>query len=108
MNQDPLAPLSLEGYLVFFGAMAVLIFGLLCWMQGRDKQARNRFFDQFDAADLRMSPHKVGLVYKVVDVVGLEATVVPVWDGKAAIIDGAERCIPEDKLMPFDRSRFFA
>ncbi|APX13432.1 hypothetical protein [Tateyamaria omphalii] len=108
MSEDPPVPLTLEGYLLFFGVLLVLIVVLFWWLQKHEKRARDSFFAQFDPSELRMSPHKVGLVFKVVRADGDIVIVQPVWDGKAAILNGKEARLTAVQVMPFDASRFFA
>ena len=107
MHKAALVELSLEAYLIFFGILAVIIGAVYWLLQREQRQARDRFFRQFESSELRMRPHKIGLVYRVVGTENEEISVIPIWDGKSSVADGKERRITLDELIPFDRSRFF-
>jgi len=107
MRPDPLVPLSLSGFAAFFAVLAVIIGGLLWYLHLKEKKVREQFFSQFDTAQLRMSPYKIGIVYRLVSVAEAEVVVIPVWDGKVQVENGKEQNLSPDVLIPFDESRFF-
>lgn len=107
MLEDALVPISLDGYVAFFGVLAVIT-GLLFWFVHRkEMKARADYFKEFEISQLKMSPYKIGLVFRVVAIEGNEVVVVPVWDGKSKIVGGKRQLVALDNLIPFDESRFF-
>ncbi|MEM6712724.1 MAG: hypothetical protein AAF590_10640 [Pseudomonadota bacterium] len=62
----------------------------------------------FDQNDLRMDPYTVDTVFKVVEIVGDNARVVPVWRAGKPIKDGAEYTYASGNLAPFDYDRFIS
>ena len=107
MPKDTLVQLNLEAYLIFFGLLAAII-GVMYWrLQRRQRQARDQFFRQFEASELRMSPYKVGIVYRIVETEGKQASVIPIWDGKSRIAHGKPLQVTLGDLIPFDSARFF-
>lgn len=106
-GSQSLAAVSLEGYLLFFGALVVLMGVVFWWLRRKETDERQQFFEQFNSDSLRMSPQKVGLVYRVISEDADYVTVLPVWDGKAAVRNGSERRVPRANLIPFDPDRFF-
>lgn len=107
MPKAALVQLSLEAYLIFFGLLAVII-GVMYWLLQRgQRQARDQFFQQFESSELRMSPYRIGLVYRIVGTENEEIAVIPIWDGKSRVANGKERRVTLDELIPFDSSRFF-
>ena len=107
MFHEPLIGLSLDGHLVFYAVVAVVIAVMYWFLKRRDRQLRERFLARFDVTQLRMSSYKVGIVYRVIATTQAGVTVVPIWDDKAAIVDGVEINLPPDALISFDKSRFF-
>ena len=107
MMQEPLISLSLEGYLAFYALLAVVIAVMLWVMKMRERRTREDFLHQFDVAELRMSPYKIGIVYRVVSETEAHVTVVPIWDGKSPVRNGKETILERSVLTPFDRNRFF-
>ena len=107
MPEDSLVPISLDGYVAFFGVLAVVIVVLFWHQRRKEKQARNQFFRQFDTSELRMSPHQIGLVYRVMDRGGNLVSVVPIWRGTSEIVDAKEQTLNASQLIPFDEARFF-
>ena len=106
MPEGFLVQLNLEGYVAFYACIALII-GLVCFfLQRGERYARERYLDQFEFTDLRMSPYKVGLVYRVVATTESDVTVLPIWDGKSRIVGGTALTVSADKLIPFDKNRF--
>lgn len=107
MPESRLVQVSLDGYVAFFAALAISI-AILYWHQKKkEKQTRKQFFEQFNRSELRMSPHQVGLVYRVIKTKDTISLVVPIWKGKSQIINGEEKTLDHSHLMPFDETRFF-
>jgi hypothetical protein len=106
MPSDALIAVTLDVYVAIFGAIAIVIAGVLYFLHRKEVVQRNRHFAQFKAADLRMSPYKIGLVYKIVAETETEVTVVCVWDGKTALFSGTEITLSSDEVIPFDLTRF--
>ncbi|MEM8536537.1 MAG: hypothetical protein AAGF56_01615, partial [Pseudomonadota bacterium] len=90
MSDDALVPISLDGYIAFFGVLAALIAVLFWHQQRNDSQERKQFFSKFEASELKMSPYQVGLVYRVMDRNGNSVSVVPIWRGKSEIVYAKE------------------
>jgi hypothetical protein len=107
MPQNVLVHVNLDVFVGFFVIIAALI-ALLLWREKKKVTARRHsFFDQFDFSTLRMSPTKIGLVYRVEKADEKSLTVLPIWDGKSPVSGGREIVVSEDKLIPFDADRFF-
>ena len=107
MSENAPVQISLEGYLLFLTALAVLIAAVIWFVSMTEKRARHRFLAQFDASDLRMSPHQIGLVYQVTATTDDAVSVIPIWRGKSAISNGAVQRLAPDQVIPFDPERFF-
>ncbi len=107
MPEDALVPISLDGYIAFFGVLAVVIAVLFWHHHRKERQARKQFFRKFEASELKMSPYQIGLVYRVIDRDGKSVSAVPIWRGKAEIIDAKEQTLDASQLIPFDEARFF-
>lgn len=107
MPDNALVPVSLDGYVAFFGVLAVVIVVLLWHQQRRERYARLQFFRKFEASELKMSPYQIGLVYRVVGRDQKTVSVVPIWRGKSEIVDAKEQTLDASQLIPFDEARFF-
>lgn len=106
MSEHALAPISLEGYVAFFGVLAVVIAALFWRLQRNERQARKQIFRKFEVSELRMSPFQLGLVYRVIDTDENSVTVVPIWRGKSQVVDAKEQTLDASQLIPFDENRF--
>ena len=106
MPYDPPVQLSLDEYVAFLVFLAVVIGLLFWWLRRRERQTRDLFFSQFDPQDLRMSPFRIGLVYRVVSSTGDGVIVVPIWDEDRPVDAPKEISLSEEALVPFDRNRF--
>ncbi|MQQ08801.1 hypothetical protein GFB49_10075 [Epibacterium sp. SM1979] len=98
--------LNLEGYVLFFGVLAVVLVVLFWFLSKREKNVRTEYLNQFDPSELRMTPYKIGLVYRVVETHEDAVTVVPVWNGKSKLEGAAETRVEHGVLIPFDATRF--
>ena len=107
MPKDALVPISLDGYIAFFGVLAVIIAALFWHQQRREKHARKKFFSKFEASELKMSPHQIGLDYRVISRDGKSVSAVPIWRGKSKIVDAKTLTLDACQMIPFDESRFF-
>lgn len=106
MPSEGLVSVELWVFVLFLTGLGVVM-GWLMWRKNkRDEQARQAFFASFDAAELRMSRHKLGLVLRVVSTGDAELTVVPIWDGDKRVTQGKHYTMSPDDLLPFDGSRF--
>ena len=106
MSEGVLVQLNLEGYVAFYACIALIV-GLVCFfLQRGERHARERYLDQFELTELRMSPYKFGLVYQVVGTKENDVTVLPIWDGKSKIVGGTALTVAADRLVPFDKNRF--
>ena len=105
--EDALVPISLDGYVAFFGVLAVVTVVLFWHQQRKERHARKQFFSKFEASELKMSPYQVGLVYRVISREGESVSVVPIWRGKSEIVDAKEQTLDASQLIPFDEARFF-
>ena len=107
MQEDAFVPISLDTYFLFLAFLVPVIAAVLWWVHRREKQVRRAFFDQHNVSDMRMSAHRVGLVYKVVATEAEGVTVVPIWNGKRPVTNGKAQRVKTDALIPFDETRFF-
>lgn len=107
MREDALVPISLDGYVAFFGVLAVVIAILFWHLRRKERQARKRFFREFESSELKMSPYQIGLVYRAINRDGSLVSVVPIWRGKSEIVDAKEQILDASQLIPFDEARFF-
>ena len=106
MSQDPLVPLGLDAFVAFLAGVAGVM-GLVFWgLRRRERKARDLFFSRFDPQDLRASPYRIGLVYRLVSSTGDGVIVVPVWDLDREVEDPQEIRLSQRDLVPFDRDRF--
>ena len=106
MPEDALVPISLDGYIAFFGVLAVVIAFLYLHRQRRERNARKQFFSKFEVSELRMSPYQIGFVFRVLGKDGKSVSVVPIWRGKSEIVDAEEQTLDTSQLIPFDEARF--
>ncbi len=107
MPEEALVPISLDGYIAFFGVLAVVTAALFWHLQRKERQARKKFFRKFESSELRMSPSQIGLVYRVKDSDKNSVAVVPIWRGKSPIVNANEQTLDASQLIPFDETRFF-
>lgn len=107
MPYEALVTLSLDGYVAFYGALAIVISVWFWFVQRWERKARADYFKEFELSQLRMSRYKIGLVYRVVSMEENEVVIVPIWNGNQKIIDGKTLRVAPDTLIPFDASRFF-
>lgn len=106
MPTDALFSVTLDVYVAIYGAIALVIAGVLYFLHKKEVAQQDRYFAQFKTADLCMSPFRIGLVYLIVAETETEVTVVSVWDGKTALSIGAEITLSRDEVIPFDLTRF--
>ena len=107
MSQIAIGPISIEALFTLLAISAVVI-GVSFWLhKKKQRRLREQFFAQFETSQLRMSPYKIGIVYRVVSTGENIVTIVPIWNGRSAIKDGKEFQISPDELIPFDETRFF-
>lgn len=106
MSQNTPVQLDVTGYAMFFGFMIVVLVGLIWYLRNKERDKRNSFFGQFEKSDLRMSRYQIGLVYRIVATESDEVVVVPIWNGKARVLNAQEQRYPTDELIPFDPVRF--
>ncbi|WP_298971636.1 hypothetical protein [uncultured Roseobacter sp.] len=107
MPEHDLVPISLDGYVAFFGALIVVIAALFWYLQRKERQARKQFFSKFEDAELRMSPYQIGLVYRVTNTDENAVSVVRIWRGKSQVVDAKQQTLDASQLIPFDETRFF-
>lgn len=106
MTQNTLISASMVGYLAFFASLAVILAALFWYLHRKEMNAREQFFRNFDASDLRMSRYQIGLVYRVMGGDDQSVSVVPIWRGKSPIVGAEEQTLDASHLMPFDATRF--
>ncbi|WP_299292990.1 hypothetical protein [uncultured Tateyamaria sp.] len=99
--------ISLDAYIAFLSGLAVYMAAML-WMRHRRKtQHRVHHLAQFDPAQLRMSPYKIGIVYLIVRGDPDRPTLRTVRNNGRPVTAKTERRVTHDHLIPFDADRFF-
>ncbi|WP_299146369.1 hypothetical protein [uncultured Tateyamaria sp.] len=102
-----LVEIGLDAYIAFFCGLAVLIAALLWILHRRTTKTRHHYLAQFDPDQLRMSPHKIGIVYLITHDDPAEPTVRTVWNNGHPVTAKTERRVAHDHLIPFNADRFF-
>ena len=82
----------LEVYLVFLVVLGAVLGGLTWYRHKKAVAARMSYLSQFAPEDLRMSPYKVGVVYRVISQTDDKVCVEVVWDANRAVSQYALLC----------------
>lgn len=106
MPSEGLVCVELWVFVLFLSGLGVVMGWLMRRKNKRDKQERQAFFASFDADELRMIRHKLGLVLRVVSTDDAELTVVTIWEGEKRVPRGKHYTMSPNDLLPFDASRF--